>query len=373
MPPSHPFLSGPQGMQGYPNAAAEDLPPGDANLMRSSSPPPPGYMMYPVYSHHHDRAASPPPVYGPSGGSPPLGPGFISVPLRGGSPPLPHHTAPMMYHGHEMSPPPSLGSSPPGNPQYFYLHPSQMPSHSPYGVLPTHPHAEHFGPIDSSAVEFISHQMSNTSIGSSQSSRSTEQQGPTRASARIARSHRAGGAYNPAEFEFNLTEAEGGAQNARTTVMIRNIPNKYNQTLMVKMLEDCGFAGKFDFFYLPIDFRNRCGLGYAFVNMLSSSDAADLYKAFHNKRWDECISKKVCQITYARVQGRDNLVQHFKASKFPSDDAQYQPLVYSVETNTASAAPKAVNPKSIHEFISQSMSKAAEDQVDREVAESADK
>ncbi len=36
--------------------------------------------------------------------------------------------------------------------------------------------------------------------------------------------HRVGGEYNPADYEFNAEEAV--AVGARTTLMIRNIPNK---------------------------------------------------------------------------------------------------------------------------------------------------
>jgi len=86
-------------------------------------------------------------------------------------------------------------------------------------------------------------------------------------------------------------------------------------------------SGTFDFFYLPIDFRTRSGLGYLFINFPSSQDAARLYLEYHGKRWDEFNSKKVCEVTYGRVQGRDALVQHFRTAKFPSEDPGFQPLV----------------------------------------------
>lgn len=62
-------------------------------------------------------------------------------------------------------------------------------------------------------------------------------------------------------------------------------------------------SGTFDFFYLPIDFRNRCNLGYAFVNFLRAPDAARLYRAFHQKPWQEYNSKKVGGVCYGRVYG----------------------------------------------------------------------
>ena len=41
--------------------------------------------------------------------------------------------------------------------------------------------------------------------------------------------------YDPAQFQFNLAEANDPSA-ARTTLMIRNIPNKYSQKMLLDVL-----------------------------------------------------------------------------------------------------------------------------------------
>ncbi len=43
-------------------------------------------------------------------------------------------------------------------------------------------------------------------------------------------------------------------KDTRTTLMIKNIPNKYNQKLLLKKI-DQNHKRRYDFFYLPIDFK----------------------------------------------------------------------------------------------------------------------
>ncbi|XP_024960902.1 protein terminal ear1 [Cynara cardunculus var. scolymus] len=132
-------------------------------------------------------------------------------------------------------------------------------------------------------------------------------------------------------------------QDSRTTVMIKNIPNKYSQKLLLNMLdnhcihcnEQMEAAGgdqppsSYDFVYLPIDFVNKCNVGYGFVNMTSPEAARRLYTAFHHQNWEVFNSKKICEVSYARLQGLEALKEHFKNSKFPREAEEYMPVVFT--------------------------------------------
>ncbi|GLT86560.1 hypothetical protein SLE2022_046940 [Rubroshorea leprosula] len=135
---------------------------------------------------------------------------------------------------------------------------------------------------------------------------------------------------------------EADSRDSRTTVMIKNIPNKYSQKLLLNMLDNhCIHCNEqisdgddqplsaYDFVYLPIDFNNKCNVGYGFVNMTSPEATWRLYKAFHHQHWEVFNSRKICEVTYARVQGVEALKDHFKDSKFPCELDHYLPVVFS--------------------------------------------
>jgi RNA recognition motif 2 len=45
-------------------------------------------------------------------------------------------------------------------------------------------------------------------------------------------------------------------QEDRTTVMVRNIPNKFKQRNLLDMIDEC-HSGKYNYFYLPMDLKVR--------------------------------------------------------------------------------------------------------------------
>jgi len=102
-----------------------------------------------------------------------------------------------------------------------------------------------------------------------------------------------------------------------TTVMLRNIPNKYTRQMLIRVLNE-NFNGMYDFMYLPIDFKNKCNVGYGFLNMRTPEMCAQLATYFHGVDVRRCLpgfnSKKICEVTPARVQGLQDNVRRLQNS-----------------------------------------------------------
>ncbi|XP_078169305.1 protein terminal ear1 homolog [Carex rostrata] len=149
--------------------------------------------------------------------------------------------------------------------------------------------------------------------------------------------------FNSASSQFLFKESEDGSSSndGRTTVMIRNIPNSYSQKLLLNKLDNhcmhCNeqiVEGKeppsaYDFVYLRIDFRTKSNVGYGFVNFTSPQAATRLYKALHKQPWEFFNSRKICEVTYAKLQGLEALNKHFKYKKFECDNHEYMPVIFS--------------------------------------------
>lgn len=108
--------------------------------------------------------------------------------------------------------------------------------------------------------------------------------------------------------------------------MLKNVPNKYSKSALLQLL-DKTHAGTYDFFYLPIDFRNKCNLGYAFINFRDPRSIVALAEVFSGKRWERFKSDKVCEVSYARIQGMEGLIEHFRSSRLVHKHEKYCPLV----------------------------------------------
>ncbi|KAJ7497388.1 hypothetical protein FB451DRAFT_229968 [Mycena latifolia] len=126
--------------------------------------------------------------------------------------------------------------------------------------------------------------------------------------------------------QLNLARIEDG-QDTRTTVMIKNIPNKMSdKDLMAYIGSVC--ARKIDFLYLRMDFQNGCNVGYAFVNFISVQDLLRFAKAKLGEKWNMFSSEKVLQMSYANYQGKEALVEKFKNSCIMDERESWQPKIF---------------------------------------------
>lgn len=93
---------------------------------------------------------------------------------------------------------------------------------------------------------------------------------------------------------------------------------------------DRKFYGTYDFFYLPIDFKNRCNVGYAFINFVDYRVIPEFHNTFDGKSWEKFNSDKICALTYARIQGKMSLIQHFEnSSVMHHSDQKVKPIIFN--------------------------------------------
>ncbi|KAJ4835789.1 hypothetical protein Tsubulata_014163 [Turnera subulata] len=108
------------------------------------------------------------------------------------------------------------------------------------------------------------------------------------------------------QYQLDLDKISSG-EDTRTTLMIKNIPNKYTSKMLLAAIDE-NHRGTYDFLYLPIDF-----------------------KAFNGKKWEKFNSEKVASLAYARIQGKAALVAHFQNSSLMNEDKRCRPILFHSE------------------------------------------
>lgn len=130
-------------------------------------------------------------------------------------------------------------------------------------------------------------------------------------------------------FEIDLWKIENDLEK-RTTCMIRNIPNKYTQQMVLDLVNE-SHRGCFDFLYLRMDFRNRCNVGYAFINFTKPAHILTFATRVNGKRWARFNSDKICHLTFARIQGTCALIDKFRNSKVMFEAPAYRPKLFETQ------------------------------------------
>lgn len=97
-------------------------------------------------------------------------------------------------------------------------------------------------------------------------------------------------ADNKKQYQLDLDRIMRG-EDSRTTLMIKNIPNKYTSKMLLAAIDE-HHRGTYDFIYLPIDFKNKCNVGYAFINMTAPARIVPFYQALTERNGKSLTVRK---------------------------------------------------------------------------------
>lgn len=124
-------------------------------------------------------------------------------------------------------------------------------------------------------------------------------------------------------------------------MMVRNLPYSLTQQKLVDALDATGFAGLYDFCYLPHKFSDHKNVGYAFINFVNAAVAKDFQSAWHQDKgtvFNAHDMRKALNVTVAVLQGRKANMMKAQSKKMGRvKNSSFKPLFLS-------GAPEAISP-----------------------------
>lgn len=204
----------------------------------------------------------------------------------------------------------------------FNAHPPRLAQHGPHGVGPHRHHSTGVGhPYDRrERQELPKKNVQNVQPKKKPKKRrnkkvDTDQQPaePNQKKAKIKKSD----LDNFETVDISMDDKDRIAEIRPTTLLIRNIPNKYEQGKLVKELQGLGIP--FNFFYMPPAKASKGNLGYAFINLLCHESAMLFARTAEGYEYKSCPnSTKRARIEFSKLQGYENNIEyytHVKATK----------------------------------------------------------
>jgi hypothetical protein len=144
--------------------------------------------------------------------------------------------------------------------------------------------------------------------------------------------------------EPDLAPSNSVQEGPITALMICNVPCSVSPQQLSEAVDSMGFAGKYDFLYLPVKGRpsksgqsvRRSNLGYGFIDFSCHQDAQKFIESFTGYQFAGTTSVKRCEVRAAHLQGS---ASHQTAIREPSSADRPWPAACGAADSVAASAP----------------------------------
>lgn len=155
------------------------------------------------------------------------------------------------------------------------------------------------------------------------------------------------------DFQQMVMQQMGARCDECTTVILRNLPCPFLREDLIKEMDAKGFAGLYNFVYLPVDFQTEMGMGYAFVNLLTTEEVRRFMLAFNGFRDWPRASAKICVVDLSRTQGLEANIGRYQNSPVMGDEVpeRFQPVLFDGMRRIPFPEPTRELPKVFHKSI----------------------
>lgn len=114
------------------------------------------------------------------------------------------------------------------------------------------------------------------------------------------------------------------------TLHVQGIPTEYTKSIFMSFINSLGFAGTYDYLYLPRCFRTQKSKGYAFVNFTAHELAQRFTETMDGRLIDSNSSLRVLVSTTQGLE--ENMVRWVRARSRRVRDPEVLPFVAPLET-----------------------------------------
>merc|ERR1712146_676526 len=129
----------------------------------------------------------------------------------------------------------------------------------------------------------------------------------------------------------NNEQKEGTpAERARTTLMLRNIPQEVTRSMLLDVLRSGGLAKHIAFIYLPMNLRSSGNFGYAFVDFDCMKVAEQCMEQLQGFTGWLGTSEMALEVVWSETQGLDSHVQRYRDSPLmhASLEDEFKPAIF---------------------------------------------